>query len=66
MTLRVSVKNKDAQGRVLEITEETYDIGRPSPQGIVKNRLASGESREFHVHASKRLIVSEDPDSLRG
>jgi len=65
MTLQVTVKNEDNAGRVAEVVEEEYRIGSLAPERTVKTRLSAGESRSFHVHASKRLIVSEDPDSLR-
>lgn len=62
MTMRVTIKNED-DGRTVNVCEETYGIGKPSPSSQNTSRLGPGAEQSFYVHASKRLLVTEDPDA---
>lgn len=61
MTMRVVITNEDPR-RTATVTEETFTIGEgPAPTLRVQTLIGPGEQSSFHVHAAKRLIVSEDP-----
>jgi hypothetical protein len=63
MTMRVTIKNEDP-GRVATVAEETFTPGEgPLPSSRSLTVLNPGGYQSFYIHASKRLIVSEDPDA---
>lgn len=66
MTMRVSVKNEDPQ-RTAEVLVEEYRVGDriAGPKSVTSTSIAPGESRDFYLHAAKRLIVTENPNAAR-
>jgi len=62
MTMKITVTNADAL-RVASVVEEEFalPIGN-APQTVTRRScsLNAGESRDFWIHASRRLLVSED------
>ena len=60
MTMKIVVKNEDA-ARTAEVLDQQFEIGKTTPSREDAATLAPGESREFWIHASRRLIISERP-----
>ena len=60
MTMKLRVTNEDA-ARTATVLDEQYSIGRLLPDRTDTVTLAPGESREFYIHASRRIIILEKP-----
>jgi hypothetical protein len=60
MTMMIVVENKD-HFRTAEVVEE--EIGKVTPSRSYKHNIVPLGSQSFYIHASKRLIISEDPNA---
>ena len=58
MTMRVTIMNQDA-GRTAEVTVQDFEKGTAVPKSLPAELLKPGESRDFWIHASRRLLVDE-------
>ena len=62
MTMLIVVKNGD-HARTAKVREEEYEIGRAEPTRVLHTNIAPLSEQSFYIHASRRLIVEEDPDA---
>ena len=62
MTMKITVKNEDA-ARVAEVLAEEFKIGDPTPAGSQRVTIQAGQEQAFWIHASKRLVITEDPSA---
>ena len=59
MSMKISVKNED-QARTATVVVEDFRIaGEPDPVFSYNKSIGPGESAEFWIHSTKRLVVTE-------
>lgn len=59
MTMRLTIKNEDAARTAVVVTED-FQMGNPLPSCANIDTLTPGKSCEVYIHASRRVVVTED------
>lgn len=60
MTMKIVVKNEDP-GRTATVTQEDFNIGESQPSSRNTTIVGPNSEKSFYIHASNRLVVTEDP-----
>jgi hypothetical protein len=65
MTIKVTIANGEGEGgRTVRVTENHFDKNRAAATRGESTELKPGESRTWHIHLLKDLLVEErDPDN---
>lgn len=64
MTMKLTIRNEDQQ-RTAIVSVEDYQIGKVSPIRSDSQDLGPGQSREVWVHASRRVLITENAEARR-
>jgi hypothetical protein len=64
MTIRVTVKNEEAEGAAVRLAVTVVTVGGNSDVSEAKHRLAAQESVTVHVHTGQFITVEETQKEL--
>jgi hypothetical protein len=60
MTMKIRITNEDL-ARTATVEDEQFVVGKPVPDRTDHVVIGPGESREFYIHAARRLTITEQP-----
>jgi len=64
MTMRLSIKNEDASRVAVAIVED-FTMGNPTPRVTETATIEPGATHVLYVHASRRIVLTEDANAVR-